>query len=191
MDKFLSSKDSSHGHPRGEAASTGSATGDRFQSQLKEDGASIGSATGCRSLSQPKKNKKWQILIWVATGLFALFIVMIIIIANWGTLPFMIGMIYTYPMGDKLGHFILMGLLTFLVNLSLSAKKIRLFSRQILLGSVLVFSAVVFEEFSQLFVLSRSFSLLDLSFDFIGILCASWLITRLCSPKIKTTTPDC
>jgi hypothetical protein len=155
--------------------------------QPNEAAASTGSATRGSCLNPSKKINNWQILIWIATGLFALFIVMIIIIANWGTLPFMIGMIYTYPMGDKLGHFILMGLLTFLVNLSFSAKRLTLFSRRILLGSVLVFSAVVIEEFSQLFVSSRSFSLLDLSFDFLGILCASWLITRLCSPKLNTT----
>ncbi len=117
------------------------------------------------------------------TALFTLFIVAIIISADRGILPDPIKIMYAFSWGDKVGHFILMGLLTFLVNLSLSAKKIRLFSISMLLGSLVVAIAIIVEECSQIFISTRSFSLLDLSADFLGIVCASWLITRLSCTK--------
>jgi VanZ family protein len=59
------------------------------------------------------------------------------------------------------------------------------FSRSVYLGSLVVAIAVIGEEFSQIFLSTRSFSLLDLSADFLGIACASWMISRLCLSKPK------
>jgi VanZ family protein len=119
------------------------------------------------------------------TGIFVLFIGAIIILADRGTLPDPIKIMYAFTWGDKVGHFILMGTLTFLINLSCSAKKIRLFSTSVLLGSLIVAAAVILEEISQIFISTRSFSLLDLSADFLGIIFASWLISRMCFSKMK------
>ncbi|MBN1537308.1 MAG: VanZ family protein [Anaerolineales bacterium] len=126
-----------------------------------------------------------KLLLWIVTGLFIVTIAVIIIFADQGMVPGVIGMMYNYAWGDKLGHFILMGLLTFLVNLSLSARRVKIFSRPVLLGSILVTIAVVAEETSQLFLDSRSFSWLDLGSDLIGILCASWLISKICHLEFK------
>lgn len=68
-----------------------------------------------------------------------------------------------------MGHFILMGVLSFLVNLTLQGARRSIFSREVLLGSLIVTMFVVLEELTQIFIPSRTFSLVDLLFDFLGI----------------------
>lgn len=133
-----------------------------------------------------KGNMNRKITIWAVTAGFLLFIITVIIYADKGILPRPISLIYSYAWGDKLAHFVLIGLLAFLVNLSLSAKRLKVFSSSVLLGSFLVSIAVIIEEFSQLFISGRSFSLLDLTFDFLGIAAAGWLLCRLCLPSKMT-----
>ena len=79
------------------------------------------------------------------------------------------------PGGDKLGHFLLMGLLSFLLNVSFDCRAVRLFGRLLLVGSLVACAAVTLEEFSQIFVRYRTFDPLDLLFDFAGI----WSFGRL------------
>lgn len=140
------------------------------------------SKDNCLSLSKANQNRK--ILIWAVTAVFLLFIIIIIVYADKGILPEPISLIYSYVWGDKLAHFVLIGLLAFFVNLSLSARLVKIYSRPMLLGSFLVAIAVIIEEFSQLLISGRNFSLLDLTFDFLGIAAASWLISLVClSPQ--------
>ena len=79
------------------------------------------------------------------------------------------------PGGDKLGHFLLMGLLSFLLNVSLDCRALRAFGRAALVGSLVACAAVTLEEFSQLFVRYRTFDPVDLVFDYAGI----WAFGRL------------
>lgn len=80
------------------------------------------------------------------------------------------------PGGDKLGHFLLMGMLSFLLNVSLSCRTVRISAaRVLLLGSAVACAAVTLEEFSQIFVRYRTFDLVDLFFDYAGI----WAFGRL------------
>ncbi len=156
---------------------------DRPPSQSKENQRNPNTN---RSLSLLKGTPHRKGLIWTTTILFILFIVVIIINADRGSLPDPLKFFYTFAGGDKIGHFVLIGLLTFLVNLSLSARRIELFSRSVLLGSFVVAIAVIIEELSQLFISTRSCSLSDLVFDFLGIGCASWLISKLSALRKKT-----
>lgn len=73
------------------------------------------------------------------------------------------------PAGDKCGHFLLTGLFSFLLNASLCCRTIVMRSRRVLLGSLIVAAAVTLEEVSQLFMRHRSFDLVDLMFDYLGI----------------------
>jgi polysaccharide biosynthesis protein VpsQ len=79
------------------------------------------------------------------------------------------------PGGDKLGHFLLMGLLSLLLNVSLDCRTVRAFGRPLLLGSLVACVAVTLEEFSQIFVRYRTFDPVDLFFDYGGI----WAFGRL------------
>ena len=73
------------------------------------------------------------------------------------------------PFGDKIGHFCLMGMFSFVVNLALSARTFKIWKLSYLLGSLIVFSVVAAEEVSQIFVRGRTFDLTDLLADTVGI----------------------
>lgn len=103
------------------------------------------------------------------TFFFVLFIGGIITMVNLGIAKNTFSFIYYLPGGDKVAHFLLMGTLAFLVNSALSCKQFSIFSVPILLGSFLVLIFVTLEEFSQMFLETRTFSLKDLSADYLGI----------------------
>lgn len=109
----------------------------------------------------------------------------IIVSADGGRLPPFITALYAFPYGDKVGHFLIMGALTLAANLIFSARRVNLWSVSVLLGSLLVLIGVTVEEFSQIFFQSRTFSLLDLGFSYLGILTAD-LIVRLTLRFVKT-----
>lgn len=73
------------------------------------------------------------------------------------------------PFGDKIGHFCLTGMFSFVVNLALSARTFQVWKLNYLLGSVIVLAIVFIEEFSQIFVRGRTFDLTDLVADAAGI----------------------
>jgi len=109
--------------------------------------------------------------------LFLLFILLIIVAADMGVLASYLGFIYDFPGGDKAGHFILYGILSFLLA--------RAFPRPARLGGLstpivtlllLVFAAL--EEYSQKFFATRTYDLVDLTFSFLGILVGTWLASR-------------
>ena len=109
------------------------------------------------------------------TLLFALLLLVIVIANDSGTLPDFLNIVYSVPFGDKISHFVLTGLLSMLVNLSLSCRKTHLVSRDLLLGSLLVGTVVTVEELTQIFFPTRSVSIFDLLAGYLGI----WLFGRL------------
>ncbi len=106
---------------------------------------------------------------------FGLFLCCLVVLADSGRGRWLFGLAESIPGGDKLGHFILFGLLAFLVNLVLGATVFRWGRLTILKGSALVIVLVIAEEVSQLFFASRSFELLDLAADLAGI----WIFGQL------------
>ncbi len=110
------------------------------------------------------------------------FIVYIIYLANMGRQDHVFfQLVAAVPFGDKIGHFVLIGTLALVVNLALGSPTFhswRVLGVPILLGTVVVTPLVVAEEFSQLFVASRTFDWIDLICDFIGIAAANWLAYR-------------
>lgn len=84
------------------------------------------------------------------------------------------------PYGDKLGHFVLMGGFSLLLNLVLSAKTFGVGKIRYLLGSLIVFVVVTLEEISQIFVSGRTFDRDDLIFDYLGIFVFGELARFIC-----------
>ena len=113
--------------------------------------------------------------IKLMTTIFIGLLAAIVIGADKGALPGFVRSLYEFPGGDKAGHFLLMGALSWLINLSSGARPARLLSRKILMGSAVVFIVVTLEEVSQLWFRSRTFSLPDLGFSYAGILCGGRL----------------
>lgn len=102
-------------------------------------------------------------------SLYVLMIVGIVYMAAHQNYHQIFSPIRSIPFGDKIGHFLLMGGLSFLINLSLRCRTVAVRSRRMLLGTTIVILVVTLEEVSQLFVQYRSFDLVDLLFDYLGI----------------------
>ncbi|MEL6657973.1 MAG: VanZ family protein [Bacteroidota bacterium] len=110
-----------------------------------------------------------QMLFVGAAVLFFLFIIYIIICADLGQAGFLAGRVRNLPFGDKMGHFLLYGMLAFLVNLAFSNARWRLAGWLVLKGSTLVVLFAVAEELTQIFLANRSFELVDILCDLLGI----------------------
>jgi hypothetical protein len=111
-------------------------------------------------------SKLW---IWLAAA-FLLLIILIIIAADLGWAGRFFPWVAYVPGQDVTAHFILIGSLAMLVNLALNRRSLRIARRSVQLGSVIVLLVVTIEEFSQLWISTRGFSLYDLSADILGIL---------------------
>lgn len=103
------------------------------------------------------------------TVVFVVFLICVVIVANLGLGPVAFRFLRTIPGGDKTGHFVLMGLLSLLVNLSMGAKRVPVAGLPLLKGSLIVIVVVTLEELSQLLLRYRSFDLSDLAMDYLGI----------------------
>jgi VanZ family protein len=112
-------------------------------------------------------------------------IIFIIIAADMGQLNFTIRWIHSIPYGDKLGHFILVGMLAFVVNLSLGAARWHWLGWSMLKGSLIIFILITLEECSQLFISYRHFDIGDLLSNYLGILLLGHLAIYFSSPRIN------
>ena len=124
---------------------------------------------------------------WLA-AVYVLLIVGIVLLANDGHYSFIFKWIRAIPGADKVGHFVLMGGLAFVVNLAFGLRTFMALKRPWLWGSAIVALLVLLEEISQLWVPSRTFDLGDLAFDFLGILFFGWLVKKVA--LCPETTPS-
>ena len=124
----------------------------------------------------------------VVTIVFLLFILLIIGLANQGNIAWFSAIETAIPFADKIGHFVLIGGLALLVNLSLNGRTVQLFGRKILLGSLIVLIPITLEEISQLVLIHRTFDLVDLSADYLGIFAAGLLATSMLQKRDAATS---
>jgi polysaccharide biosynthesis protein VpsQ len=118
-------------------------------------------------------NIKWGAI------LFALFIILIIVLADLGELGFL-RLINRIPFGDKIGHFVLYGILTLLIDLALIRSLPHINRRLLVLRVALILALLIgLEEFSQQFFPNRSFDLIDLTFSYLGVLFFSWVALKI------------
>lgn len=108
-------------------------------------------------------------LIRRAALLFALFLGLVIVLANTGRVGAIFGWIYFFPEGDKVAHFLLWGMLALLVSLGFSTTRVQILSIKVLKSSLIIAVPVILEEISQLFFPERSASLLDLAAGLAGV----------------------
>ena len=118
-------------------------------------------------------NMKW------ITFLFALFIILIIVLADKGQLG-LLRLINQIPYGDKVGHFILYGILTLLMDLTLFRSLPLQSPKWVTVMSGLMLALLIgIEEFSQQFFASRTVSFQDLFAGYLGVIFFSWLALRI------------
>ena len=115
---------------------------------------------------------------WFAV-FFVAFMLWIFFAADRRALPGFITLLYAFPFGDKVGHFVLMGLLALAVNLLVPKRHIRLGVWTLLLGSLLTALGITLEELSQILFSARTFSPVDLAFSYLGIVVADLALRRI------------
>src|ERR671913_1527353 len=98
----------------------------------------------------------------LVTSAYVLFLAAVVFAADTGAGRAVFAPLRALPLGDKLGHFLLMGALSFLVNACLSCRTLEVCGTRFLAGSQLLLPAVALEEFSQLLTPHRSFDPFDL-----------------------------
>jgi polysaccharide biosynthesis protein VpsQ len=112
------------------------------------------------------------------TVLFSLFIILIIVLADSGNLG-ILRIVNRIPFGDKIGHFVLYGILTLLLDLtsirSLPKRSPRLI---IVTMGLLLILLIGLEEYSQKYFSKRTFDLVDLTFSYLGVTFFSWVAIK-------------
>jgi VanZ family protein len=107
--------------------------------------------------------------------LFTVFVIVVIVLADRGSLPYSIRALYDFPNGDKLGHFVLFGLLNFfLARALLSAFPSKPKGWVTVSISLILALLVAAEEWSQQFFATRTFDLLDLLASCVGLVVGGW-----------------
>ena len=114
---------------------------------------------------------------WLPFLVFFLFVAGIIIGNNLGRLRTLVNWWGSFPFGDKIGHLILIGTLAFLLNYALEGRTIKIGRFKVLLGCSIVAVVMTLEEISQIWIPWRTFDLVDLSANYLGISIAGlkWL----------------
>lgn len=110
---------------------------------------------------------------------FFLFISYIIFLADTADLNYGLEIVKIIPYGDKFFHALLYGMMAMFLNYGLGRKKV--YGMQ--LGSVLVLLFATAEEFSQIFIATRTFDLYDLLADVVGVILFSYITISLRGDK--------
>jgi len=121
-----------------------------------------------------RKNFTYRLAAFAATAFFC-FILWIIYLANTGGSSPFFDFVRSLPYGDKLGHFGLFGSLTFIVIIATRFKSFSIGPLSIYYGLAAVWLFIVIEEISQAFIATRTFDLVDLSADALGVMTATGL----------------
>ena len=116
--------------------------------------------------------KRWAIF-------FGLFIILIIILADTRHMGYL-GRVYDFPNGDKVGHFVLFGLLSFVANLSVfEARPLADKKRLAVITSLILVLFIGLEEYSQRFFPTRTADIFDFLASCAGVTLFAWLAYRL------------
>lgn len=106
------------------------------------------------------------------------FVVAIIASADRGGLRSFLTWVNSLPLGDKAGHFFLLGVMALLLNHALAYRTCSIRFTRVQLGGLMILVLITLEEFSQLWFTSRTFDLGDLLANGLGIFAAEWFARR-------------
>ena len=115
---------------------------------------------------------------WLPFSLFFMFVAGIIIAIDLGRISGIVRWVGNLPFGDKWGHFMLIGTLAFLLNYALDGRMVKIAGQKILLGCSIVAVGITLEEVSQIWIPHRTFDLIDLAANYLGIGMAGWVWLR-------------
>jgi hypothetical protein len=90
-------------------------------------------------------------LLTLSTLVFGVIFVLILVGASSQRLPSFIQALYAFPGGDKVGHVVLMGALSLLVNAAVATRSSVKAARRMIIATLVVTAVIAAEEFSQQF----------------------------------------
>lgn len=99
---------------------------------------------------------------------FALFFIVVTILANKGLIPAVLKVI---PYYDSIGHFVLFGIYAFLAQMACKGRKYK----SIPIGSGMIAVYAIMDEFLQKLSPNRTFDLHDLFFSLLGVSVATFM----------------
>lgn len=114
-----------------------------------------------------------NLLVWLARLLFAalaLVVAIAIVDADTGSSNFVFDALRPIRYGDKYGHFVLYGLMAFLLHIALRGAMWRWWRLAVPVAAVLVLAFGIAEEISQLYNPLRTFDLIDIASNFAGVI---------------------
>lgn len=117
--------------------------------------------------------------------LFLSGIIYVIFLVDQITLPRWLTDLYAFPNGDKVGHFLLMGLAAFFINMALMDRTFYIGKFSLPYGPTIFAVLVTLEEISQQFFPNRTYSLEDLACSFAGIIILGVLPSHFLVGRIK------
>ena len=116
---------------------------------------------------------------------YVIFFVAVLIGADSGYLHQWVPDALTDTWWDKAGHVFFTGLLAILTNEALRYRFFKFGERRILVGTLIVVFLISFEECLQQYLPTRSFEILDLAADLLGILVAECFARYKLKPFFK------
>jgi VanZ family protein len=120
----------------------------------------------------------WKYRVQLSFVLYCIFIVAVLLVADLGLMPNISALLQGYSGLDKVGHFILVGILAWLLNSAFRLGQLKLGRLRIFVGTIVVVTVVTLEEVAQLWIHTRRFELIDLLAGYLGIATAEIALRR-------------
>jgi len=102
---------------------------------------------------------------------FSIGLVAVILLRNYSAGSSFFRLFVSIPHYDRLGHFFLMGMLAFLAVITVTPLFPNRPLKSTIVTLIVVLTLIALEEYSQLYIPTRTFSLKDLACDLLGVAC--------------------
>ena len=121
------------------------------------------------------------------------FFCFLLLVAYWAdtdSMPKIISAIVEIPYGDKIGHFVLYGILAYLLTVAMPFRRVEILRWSLPLGLVLAAGFATLEEITQIFFAARTASWKDLVSGYAGIAAATVFIPCLRGACLPISAPS-
>jgi polysaccharide biosynthesis protein VpsQ len=119
---------------------------------------------------------------WIPFVAWLAFVGGVIVCADTGRMRGFLGWVNSLPLGDKAGHFVLIGTMAHLLNYALCFRTWRIGKWPLQSGGLVILALITAEEFSQIWIPGRTFDAGDLVANGIGVVLAD-VVARLVSAR--------
>jgi VanZ family protein len=130
----------------------------------------------------------WKRKGFLGLAVVTLLMIVAIVLADLGLLP--VSWLRIVPDYDRLGHIVIYGIFYSVLSGFLDHRKITISVFRISLAGLITGSVILMEEFSQLFINTRTFDLVDIYCGFLGLLISAHTRTLLKNQPVNPNHTD-